>query len=1310
MSKVLSILSGIVVIVLLVILGGTLISLADSSTQVDAGPRASVGSAFTYQGYLADGPNPASGRYDFTFELYDDPDAGNQVGPTVPEVVTVTQGLFAVELDFGSVFDGTGLWLQIGVRPDGDTDPHTTLLPRQRLTAAPLATYAGNAPWSGLSGVPAGFADGIDDDTLYQAGTGLDLVDTTLGITLTYQLPQECDADQFIRWTGTGWTCTEAGTGIVGWSLSGNSGTTPGADFLGTTDDTALQLHVNSSRALRLEPDATSPNLVGGYEFNDVGTGLSGATIGGGGRDLAINRVSANFGTVGGGAGNSASGYASTVGGGEGSSAGGNYGVIGGGAANTADGDRATVGGGSNNAADWDYATVSGGSGNTADAAVSTIGGGAGNVISGAYGAVAGGLQNEAGGLAAAIGGGESNTTDTDYAAIGGGYYNQVSAAYGTIGGGGPSEPANPTTSNNRVYDEYGAIGGGGGNIAGNDDGDPASQSYATVAGGLANAARDSYATAGGGTGNIASGYASTVGGGDNNRAENNYATVTGGQSNLAGTRHSTVGGGQGNEVTGLYGTIPGGLQNAVAGSLGFAAGLQAHADHNGAFVWSDSTGAFASTGPDQFLIDASGGVGIGTNTPSHTLTVEGSAAIQSSNVLSVSVIYADGKALQAPRALYAVGDLLYVTAYATNTLSIWNVLDPPSHTRIGYTTFQIQGPIDLQVVGDRAYVASQNRDMLTILDISDPADPSHVGDTTEYLDYPQGVHVSGKYAYVASLGYGGNYDGLTIFDVTDAPAEIAATSFITTYLQGTSDVFVVDNHAYVTSRLNSRLVVFDVSDPRQPLPVSYTEEALSQPVRVYISGIHAYVVDEGANAVVVYDVSNPAQIVHLGQFTTDLSHPRSIYVSGDRAYVAYAGDAATSEHCGLTVLDISDPADIVELNMIDMSNWRNAALVPPKPVAVAGSGDRIYVANEQHDSVTIFEIDGLEAAAVRAGEMQAAQLEVSDYAAIEGDLSVRGGLNVGSGGALIQGTLSVESPADSYIQGRLGIGPVATVITRSVSPGEFEEIILRQPTHQLDVDGEARFRVNGSNHLVLRSNNTGSDEDAYIDFVDFAYPDLYTASARIEFGAADPLTHTTSIHFHTQGPDDPTMISRMQISPEGNLLPDSTDTYLLGSETSRWLRVHALEGVVTTSDGRYKDDVQDLPYGLESVMSLRPVAFGWTGRPEDGRHFGLIAQEVREVIPEVVSVPAGERGTLGMNYSELVPVLITAVQEQQAEIESQAEQIAGLEARLEALELGKTGWANRPSALNLLGVFGFGGLVLGAVSLGRARRMGGRS
>ena len=70
--------------------------------------------------------------------------------------------------------------------------------------------------------------------------------------------------------------------------------------------------------------------------------------------------------------------------------------------------------------------------------------------------------------------------------------------------------------------------------------------------------------------------------------------------------------------------TVPGGALNTASGFNSFAAGFQATASHQATFVWSDGVGLFGSTGPDQFLIHASGGVGIGTNAPAEALDVNG--------------------------------------------------------------------------------------------------------------------------------------------------------------------------------------------------------------------------------------------------------------------------------------------------------------------------------------------------------------------------------------------------------------------------------------------------------------------------------------------------------------------------------------------------------------------------------------------------------------------------------------------------------------------------------------------------------------
>jgi hypothetical protein len=167
----------------------------------------SLGPGFTYQGRLNDGGAPANGNYDMIFNLYDAPTNGNVLGSfSIFGAVPVTNGLFTLELnsygEFGpNAFNGQARWLQIGVRTNNNNagNPWVYLSPRQALDPAPHAMFALNAgnslnasyatnasfasnasnansvAWANITGIPAGFADGVDNDTTYSAGAGLNL-------------------------------------------------------------------------------------------------------------------------------------------------------------------------------------------------------------------------------------------------------------------------------------------------------------------------------------------------------------------------------------------------------------------------------------------------------------------------------------------------------------------------------------------------------------------------------------------------------------------------------------------------------------------------------------------------------------------------------------------------------------------------------------------------------------------------------------------------------------------------------------------------------------------------------------------------------------------------------------------------------------------------------------------------------------------------------------------------------------------------------------------------------------------------------
>lgn len=87
-------------------------------------------------------------------------------------------------------------------------------------------------------------------------------------------------------------------------------------------------------------------------------------------------------------------------------------------------------------------------------------------------------------------------------------------------------------------------------------------------------------------------------------------------------------------------------------------------------------------------------------------------------------------------------------------------------------------------------------------------------------------------------------------------------------------------------------------------------------------------------------------------------------------------------------------------------------------------------------------------------------------------------------------------------------------------------------------------------------------------------------------------------------------------------------------------------------SDIRRKKDIEHIAYGLDEVLALNPVSYQLRNR-DSGVELGLIAQEVREIIPEVVDEGDDPDHTLAMDYTDLIPVLIKAIQEQDARIDA---------------------------------------------------------
>jgi len=586
------------------------------------------GTAFTYQGRLETNGMPVNGTVGLRPTLWDASTGGNLIAGNSPSdfLATVTNGLFTATLNFGgAAFNGQPRWLQWEVNPG--SGPFTTLSPRQPVTPTPYAMIAGNV--SGVianSSLPASptVAGTVSAGSFVGSGAGL----------------TDLNASQL-----TSGTVPAAALGNA-WRISGNAGTTPGTHFLGTTDNQALELRVNNQRALRLEdngdgsdpgtvPDG-APNVLGGSLANVVAGGVVGATISGGGATnyggFALhNHVSADFGAVGGGAGNRVE-------------RGADFAALSGGIFNNIGSNAlaATIGGGSHNviADEASTATIAGGYLNNVgiNSFGSTIGGGDENTIadqtSGAT--IAGGQDNHIGtnSYNSTIGGGEDNfiAPFSFFATISGGKANDIrgNSYNSTIGGG----EANLI----RASSDYATIGGGIQNHIGTNS------DYATISGGFDNTISNNspWAVIGGGYLHDigANSFNSTIGGGMNNDIGDNsfYATIGGGVRNIINSNSvaSTIAGGNWNNVAGEYATIPGGQYN-IATNRAFAAGTRAKAVHSGAFVWADSQDAdFASVTNNEFAVRAAGGVRFVTS--GGGLTLNGAPVLTSGGSSAVSL------------------------------------------------------------------------------------------------------------------------------------------------------------------------------------------------------------------------------------------------------------------------------------------------------------------------------------------------------------------------------------------------------------------------------------------------------------------------------------------------------------------------------------------------------------------------------------------------------------------------------------------------------------------------------------------------
>ena len=149
-------------------------------------------------------------------------------------------------------------------------------------------------------------------------------------------------------------------------------------------------------------------------------------------------------------------------------------------------------------------------------------------------------------------------------------------------------------------------------------------------------------------------------------------------------------------------------------------------------------------------------------------------------------------------------------------------------------------------------------------------------------------------------------------------------------------------------------------------------------------------------------------------------------------------------------------------------------------------------------------------------------------------------------------------------------------------------------------------------------------------------------------------------------------------------IVPYQDDNHDLGSSTKRFDDIYATNTSIQSSDKNLKTEVQPVSNALDLVNRLSPVSYKWkdydfeeTQTDADGnvqtvtsrkthsrRHWGLIAQEFKSALegagldPAQVAAfidpaAAGQEGSMGIRYGELVAVALAAIKELSARVEA---------------------------------------------------------
>ena len=245
----------------------------------------------------------------------------------------------------------------------------------------------------------------------------------------------------------------------------------------------------------------------------------------------------------------------------------------------------------------------------------------------------------------------------------------------------------------------------------------------------------------------------------------------------------------------------------------------------------------------------------------------------------------------------------------------------------------------------------------------------------------------------------------------------------------------------------------------------------------------------------------------------------------------------------------------------------------------------------------------------------------------------------------------------------------VITLRSNFASQGPAINVTTNDPLLFLTNNTE-RARIDTSGNLLVGGTSTFASSKVVIE--------CPSGTQSVAFGIASNVTRTSGTQYgyslYRDNVDETNAVTFVENGSSGN----NAASYVVrtnaatggGGVTNVSGGVALVQGATSWSsysDLRLKHDVVPVTNAIESILKIDPIFFKWNDRPEDQqRSIGVSAQSVEKVFPELIDrsgVYDLEGGAMQVRYTELIPVLLAAIQEQQALITALTTRITALEA-----------------------------------------------